>query len=124
VDDRLIGELPLSGPLRLAAGKHTVVLTHPMFEPIVRSVTVTAGGRETVHGNFLSSAGYLRCSASPWAEVFVDGQYKETTPFAKPIMLSAGVHRVRFHHSAFPDITREVTIVPHDTATLTVSFSR
>ena len=30
-------------------------------------------------------------TADPWAEVYVDGQLVETTPFATPLRLRAGV---------------------------------
>jgi len=43
-------------------------------------------------------AAELRVVAHPWAHVFVDGQQRETTPFARPIRLSPGTHYVRLEH--------------------------
>jgi eukaryotic-like serine/threonine-protein kinase len=43
-------------------------------------------------------AARFRAVARPWADVFVDGQKVETTPFAQPLPLSPGVHYVRFEH--------------------------
>jgi serine/threonine-protein kinase len=45
-----------------------------------------------------AEAAELRVVAHPWAHVFVDGQQRETTPFARPIKLSPGTHYVRLEH--------------------------
>jgi hypothetical protein len=45
-----------------------------------------------------AEAAELRVVAHPWARVFVDGQLRETTPFARPIRLSPGTHYVRLEH--------------------------
>jgi serine/threonine protein kinase len=123
VDNRLIGETPIAKPLTLAAGTHTVMFANPAFDPIVTNITLEPGRETTVTGNFIEHAGYLKCVASPWAEVYVDEQYKDTTPMTKPLMLSAGKHTVRFKNTSFPDIIREITMQPKDTTFITVSFT-
>jgi eukaryotic-like serine/threonine-protein kinase len=45
-----------------------------------------------------SDAAELRVVAHPWAHVFVDGEQRETTPFARPIRLNPGTHYVRLEH--------------------------
>jgi serine/threonine-protein kinase len=45
-----------------------------------------------------ADAAELRVVAHPWAHVFVDGEQRETTPFARPIRLSPGTHYVRLEH--------------------------
>ena len=45
-----------------------------------------------------AEAAELRVVAHPWAHVFVDGQQRETTPFARPIRLSPGTHYIRLEH--------------------------
>jgi len=124
IDSQSIGETPLGKSLTLPAGKHTIVFTHPSFEPIVRAITIEPHKEITVVGNFLETAGYLICVATPWAEVYVDEQYKDTTPMGKPIVLSPGKHRVRFQNASFTDIVREITIAANDTATLCISFHK
>ncbi|MDD8017514.1 MAG: PEGA domain-containing protein, partial [Bacteroidota bacterium] len=124
VNNQLIGETPMAKPMMLAAGKYTIMFTHPLFDPIVKIVNVEANREITVEGNFIQSAGYLFCSAVPWAEVYVDEQYKDTTPLSKPILLSGGKHTVRLKNSSFADIVREISIMPHDTTQLTISFAR
>ncbi|NUN71263.1 MAG: PEGA domain-containing protein, partial [Bacteroidetes bacterium] len=123
INERQIGETPLSAPVLLPAGKYTVMFTNPSFDPIVRTVVVEAGKEIAVNGDFIGTAGYLQCVVKPWAEVFVNEVYKETTPFSKPLMLSPGKYTVRLQNAAFPDIIREVMVRSGDTTTLTVTFT-
>lgn len=122
VDNKLIGETPIAKPVLLAAGDHSVMFANPSFDPIVMTVTVDPGKERTVDGNFIVNAGYLMCAASPWAEVYVDEQYKDTTPLTKPLLLSAGKHTVRLKNSMFADVIKEITIVPKDTVFISHIF--
>jgi eukaryotic-like serine/threonine-protein kinase len=57
-----------------------------------------------------AAAGELRVVAHPWAHVFVDGQQRETTPFARPIRLSPGTHYVRLEHPNAPAERRTLSV--------------
>ena len=50
----------------------------------------------------------LRVLATPWANVSIDGQRVETTPFARPIPLTAGTHFVTLSH---PDAPLEQRVI-------------
>ncbi len=122
VDSLFVGALPLQRPVRLAAGQHTVLFSHPQFEPIVRLVHVRAGQETPVDADFLAQAAYLRCTSIPWAEISVDDQYRDTTPMDRPIMVTAGTHRIRFHHPAYRDSVWEVSLAPRETVRVSVNF--
>jgi serine/threonine protein kinase len=124
IDNVFIGETPISKPLTLSAGKHSVLLMHPSFEPILQIITVLPNRELLVAGNFIENAGFLNCIATPWAEVYVDEQYKDTTPLDKPIVLSPGKHHVRFKNASFVDVLREVTINSKDTTSLCIFFEK
>lgn len=68
------------------------------------------------------SAAYVRVLATPWAEVWVDGQLVEVTPFAKPIPVSAGVHYVTLKHPSASSIERKIDPKKNETVTLDVAF--
>jgi serine/threonine-protein kinase len=68
------------------------------------------------------SPAYLRVVAEPWADVVIDGQKVETTPFARPIPLSAGIHYVRLEHPQAPPERRTVDLVPGETILLDVTM--
>jgi predicted Ser/Thr protein kinase len=68
-------------------------------------------------------AGGLRVVATPWANVKVDGQDVETTPFARAIPLSAGKHFVTLTHPDAPPVERDVTISAGEIATIDVTMA-
>jgi hypothetical protein len=70
-----------------------------------------------------SRQGFLRVLATPWAEVSVDGQRIDVTPFARPIPLSSGTHYVTLTHPAAPVEKRVVTIVLGETTLVDVSMA-
>ncbi len=124
VNNQFIGETPIGKPVMLTAGTHSVMFTNPSFDPIVKMVTVESNREQTVSGNFLEQTGYVRVNVRPWAEIYVEDQYKETTPLSRPMMLSAGKHTFRFKNASFPDIVKEVMVNAKDTVQLTVEFTK
>ncbi len=67
-----------------------------------------------------ASPGYLRVLATPWAEVWVDGQRVDVTPFARAIPLPAGKHYVTLVHPNAPIEKRTVSIATSETFTIDV----
>ena len=65
---------------------------------------------------------FLRVVARPWAHVIVDGQEVDTTPFARPIPLSAGSHYVRLEHPNAPVERRAIELTPGETLLLDVTL--
>jgi serine/threonine-protein kinase len=65
---------------------------------------------------------YLRVVAHPWAHVIVDGQFVDTTPFARPIPLGAGTHYVRLEHPNAPAERRTVQLAAGETLLIDVSL--
>jgi serine/threonine-protein kinase len=68
------------------------------------------------------SVSYLRVVAHPWAHVIVDGQFVDTTPFARAIPLGAGTHYVRLEHPNAPSERRTVQLAPGETLLIDVSL--
>ena len=66
--------------------------------------------------------GSLRVLARPWADVFVDGEHVETTPFARPVPLTVGKHVVTLRHPVAPDESRAVEIAAGQTLSLDVTM--
>ena len=59
--------------------------------------------------------GFLRFQVKPWAKVWVDGTYWETTPTDRLLTLSAGRHNIRLVHDYLPVREEEVTLDPGET---------
>jgi serine/threonine-protein kinase len=68
------------------------------------------GPRRATRAQGAGEQGELLVVADPWAHVFVDGERRETTPFATPLQLSAGTHHVRLEHPAAVPERREVEL--------------
>jgi serine/threonine-protein kinase len=66
--------------------------------------------------------GFLRVVARPWAQVVVDGQPIDVTPFARPIPLGAGTHYVTLKHPSAGDERRVIRIVAGQTVMLDVTM--
>ncbi|HEY4012188.1 MAG TPA: serine/threonine-protein kinase [Polyangiaceae bacterium] len=67
-----------------------------------------------------ASPGYLRVLATPWAEVWVDGQEVDVTPFARGIPLTPGTHYVTLVHPSAPVEKRKISVAPGETRTVDV----
>lgn len=67
-------------------------------------------------------SGGLRIIAYPWAKVYVDGEYFETTPTSKIIKIPAGEHKVTFSHPNFPSVTRTVVIKENEVKRVVVKL--
>ncbi|HEY2515410.1 MAG TPA: serine/threonine-protein kinase [Polyangiaceae bacterium] len=67
-------------------------------------------------------AGALRVVATPWAEVWVDGQKIDVTPMARPIPLAAGPHYVTLTCPKAPPEKRQITVNTGETITLDVAM--
>jgi hypothetical protein len=121
--DEYIGTTPIAGSLKVKAGVHSITFNNPSFLPIVRSVTVRAGAQTPVDADFFEQVGYLLVVSQPWAEIYVDDQYRETTPIGQPLMVTSGNRKVRLHNPSFEDIITTVTIGARDTVKLVKSFT-
>jgi serine/threonine protein kinase len=118
-----IGTTPIAGSLKVKAGVHTVTFNNPSFLPLVRSVKIQAGMQTHVEANFFDQVGYLLVVSQPWAEIYVDDQYRETTPLGQPLMVTSGNRKVRLHNPTFEDIVTTVAIGVRDTVKLVKSFT-
>ena len=65
-------------------------------------------------------AGGIKVLAYPWAKIYIDGEYVETTPTSKIIKLPVGEHKITFSHPNFPSVTRKVNIKENETREIVV----
>lgn len=122
VDSEFAGTSPISGSIKIPVGEHTVTFNNPNFAPIVKRVDVRKDFLSSVDVNFLKNAGYLVVSVDPWGKVYVDDQFRETTPSANPILVSAGIRRIRIQNPNFPDLVKTITVLAGDTLRLSFDF--
>lgn len=125
--------------VRVAARKRPPAVSDALAVYLVSLSLIVAGGtaiqyasgktpgarapRTGAHLDLLPrNAGYLRVVAEPWALVVVDGEQVDTTPFARPIALSPGIHYVRLEHPHAKTERRTVSLAAGETVLLDVKM--
>ena len=63
-------------------------------------------------GEATARAGQLQLFADPWAEVYIDGQWVETTPFARPLNLRPGRRFIELRNPHYQPLRQVVDILP------------
>ena len=123
LNDQYVGTTPIAGSIRVAAGSHTIAFNNPQFTPIIRTITVQKNEELPVNADFIKTSGYLLfVSVKPWAEIFVDDQYRETTPLNQPLVVSSGNRKIRLHNPSFPDHVLEIGVKTGDTIRVSHDF--
>ncbi len=110
IDDRYIETTPISQPIKVTAGVHSVKLENPDFKVWKRKITFAPGQTFDMNIELDAKDGFLKLTVKPWADVYIDGKYYETTPIAKPIKLSAGKHTLRLENTSFKTLEQQIMI--------------
>jgi serine/threonine-protein kinase len=108
--------------IAIEPGKHTVSFLHPNFSPQVFQVEVQPGEQKSLQWSFLENAGYLWVEARPWADIFVDDKFRDTTPLDKPLVLSTGGHLLELKHPALSTYREHIKIQAGDTLQVHVTL--
>jgi serine/threonine protein kinase len=114
-------ELPLARQLsRATRGQKAVLATGLAVVLLAVTFGVVRRRHRASAAGVVSSAGQIRVTAHPWAEIWIDGTRVETTPLARPLPLSAGPHEVVLKNPYFADERRPVVIAAGATLPLDV----
>jgi len=68
--------------------------------------------------------GFLKVVVEPWAEVYIDGKYTDTTPFSKALSIPEGDHDIELKNPYFAHQTRKIRIKRGSTSTLKVALAK
>jgi len=124
IDNEFIGTTPIATSVRVSSGTHQVTFNNPLFVPITRSIDVEPNTQTPVEANFLETAGFIVIDAKPWAEVYIDDQFRETTPLSTPVVVSSGRRKLRLHHPSFRDFLQDLVISAGDTIRVNYDFTK
>jgi len=120
-DGHLLG-LSNGSPLVLSPGRHRLDLVNDQLEMrLNRTVTVDAG--KTTRVAVPPPNGMVSVNATPWAEVFVDGQTIGTTPLGN-VPIAVGSHEIMWRHPQFGEKRRTVVVGAQTPARLTMDMGR
>ncbi len=65
-----------------------------------------------------TESGFLNVLVDPWADVYVDGQFVDTTPFSRPLRLSEGDHLIELKNPYFQSVARPIKMTSGTRETL------
>lgn len=112
VDDRYVETTPVAQSIKVPAGVHTVKLENPDFEVWQQTITFKPDQTHTIDVVLKKEDGYLKLTVKPWADVYIDGRFLETTPIGAPIKLPAGPHILKLINPSFEQFEQEIVILP------------
>ncbi len=95
IDGKYIETTPIAGNLTVTSGIRNIRLENPNFKIWQRNIKFNPGETIDLNVRLEPLEGALKLVVKPWADVYIDGKFYETTPIAQPIKLSAGEHRLK-----------------------------
>jgi serine/threonine-protein kinase len=124
VNDTLLGRTPLDAPITLPSGTHTVTLRHPQFPDSTTAVVLAPGDTTTVMASLWDLVGTVALEVSPWAEVSVDGEQRDTTPLERPLIVPPGRHTLTLRNPALGRLDTTITVRRGEEQTLRLNLNR
>lgn len=94
LDGAAQGRTPLPRALEVAPGAYILTLRHPDFPDYQTELDIAPGSARTVSISLWDEIGTLAVEASPWADVYVDGEQRDTTPIRRPLVLAPGRRQI------------------------------
>ena len=122
LDDAKVGETPLELE-ELAAGEHTLVLRHPLYETVELPATLTAGEQTRIERTLARARGALEViTAPPGAWVESDGErWPEVTPTTRDELL-AGPLTLAIGAEGYTARDVAAVVVKNETSTVRVDL--
>ncbi|MCH7755946.1 serine/threonine protein kinase [candidate division KSB1 bacterium] len=113
IDADSIGMTPLRDSLELEVGQHQVVFKNPDFPEHETTVEIENDAVLSYQFSMWALVGKLNLEISPWAEVFIDGKYRDTIPpQERPLIILPGDHTLTLKHPDLGDFetTFEISV--------------
>jgi serine/threonine protein kinase len=115
IDGKYIDTTPIAKAIAVPSGNHMVRLDNPGFEPWQKRINFKPGQTVSMDIKLSPFAGHLKISVRPWADVYIDGKFHETTPIAEAIRLPAGRHTLKLINPSFLAHEEVITVVANQT---------
>ena len=127
IDGRDTGERTPCVIRRLAIGTYRVSVEKAGYEPVTVTRQVAARRLNLVNVRLVKKAGvieyaYLKLTVNPWAKVFIDGKYVETTPIG-PIKVEAGQHVIKLTNPSLKSYTETIDFPTNQTISRTIQLA-
>jgi len=111
VDDRYVETTPIAGSLTVSSGAHIIRLENPNFKIWQKKYEFEPSRTVNLDVKLDPIEGHLKLTVKPWADIYIDGKYYETTPIGEPIKLPAGKHVLKLVNPTY-QIYEETIAIP------------
>lgn len=121
LDSLSLGTTPLDSAVQVKTGRHQLYFRNPLF-PDYHTTLDLSGPRDTLVFRWADVFGFVRLTVNPWAKVYIDGKYIDTTPLGRLLPLKAGDHHVILKNPDFPIWQKFIRMTAGDTAEIKVQL--
>jgi PEGA domain len=122
VDSKDMGVLPLTAPLQVDAGDHTVVVRRPGFSEFTRRITVQGGKPSEVAVTLEAVAGVVTVTSDvAGATVAINGQTRGQAPLGN-LVLKPGSYEIAVSKDGFQPETKSLAVKAGKDYTVAVSL--
>jgi hypothetical protein len=113
IDGQYIETTPIARVLSVNSGVHILRLENPNFKIWQRNIRFAPEDTVNLNVRLEPLEGALRLIVKPWADVYIDGKFYETTPIAKPIRIPSGRHILKLINPSFKPYEEVIVIEPN-----------
>jgi serine/threonine-protein kinase len=110
VDSIYFEATPLSKPISLDPGSHFIELRNPNYQTFYQYLEIMPAQSETLIVEMKLNVGFLNIRVLPWAKIYIDGEYRETSPIENPITLAAGEHILTLTNPNYDSIKDTINV--------------
>jgi hypothetical protein len=124
VGDSLLGTTPFESAIGLWPGDYEISFQNPIFPDIQHEVTIVPNETTFVDTKLWASVNRLTIEVTPWAEVMIDGQVRDTIPpQTDPYILTPGNHSIALTHPTLGSTMIQHLSQPGKIDTITVKLA-
>ncbi|MEO0076629.1 MAG: PEGA domain-containing protein, partial [candidate division WOR-3 bacterium] len=115
IDGKEIFTTPKDTIINLVSGTHIIKLINPNFPIIESIINIKPAQQHTVLVDLNEHIGYLQIIVHPWADIYINDEYKTTTPTSSPLILPIGKYELTLKNPYFSPYTETIFIKPKQT---------
>jgi serine/threonine-protein kinase len=115
IDDNEMFTTPKDTSLELSAGQHSLKLINPNFPVFESTFSVSDKQELKLIIDLRDKISYLQISVIPWADIYIDDEFKATTPISQPLIISSGKHKITLKNPYYTPYQEIIEFNPHET---------
>jgi len=124
IDSNYYEDTPLSKPISLDPGAHFVELKNPNYKTFSQHYEFRPAKLETLIVEMQMNVGFLNIRVLPWAKIYIDGEYLETSPIDNPMTLATGEHILTLTNPNYSAIKDTIEVFSGKTLDKKFNFSK